>query len=271
MGFEASSANITLQNRVFAEAVARTALEALINASTLPESVLEADQHVLESELESIVHQAVLNNIPSEALGEGFAPLSRLQGRIFFVSRGRYSSLNRPIRVTLTPDQIRTIRIRRPLFLSDFLTRQYKWDGISPLTLDVMAYRTTIPGRARLYRILRDHFGRRGPIRLTPFHFRQLHKMTRRFARIFRIPPRLWSGALSMYFIVHPVARTSYGSGRLMEMETQSPSTIRRVPSRGNDVRVGLDTLNRLRVSVYIRPETISRLLALKGPHLQGD
>ena len=63
--------------------------------------------------------------------------------------------------------------------------------------------------------------------------------------------------------IVSPVARTSYGSGRLMEMETQSPSTIRRVPSRGNDVRVGLDTLNRLRVSVYIRPETISRLLAL--------
>ncbi len=57
MGLEAS-ANPALQNRVFAEAIANTATEALVSAATLPQSILESNQQLLESELESLVQQA---------------------------------------------------------------------------------------------------------------------------------------------------------------------------------------------------------------------
>ena len=86
--------NLGLQNRIFAEAIANTATEALINVANLSESVLESDREVLESEVESIVQRAILNNIPGEALGETFSQMRRIRPPVRFVPKGKYQQLN---------------------------------------------------------------------------------------------------------------------------------------------------------------------------------
>src|SRR5207245_364687 len=73
--------------------------------------------------------------------------------------------------------------------------------------------------------------------------------------------PRLWSRALPMYFIVRPVAAAQMGRRPLVV--TPSPSTVSRSPARGNEVRVGLDTLGRFRASVYLGGETTRNLTTL--------
>ena len=259
MGLEASS-NVALQNRVFAEAMANTTMEALINAANLPQSTLESGQQVLESELESIVQQAVLNNIPGEALGKSFTYLRKIRGPIHFISKRRYQYLNRTIRVRLTPSQINTIRVRSPLFFSDFLRSRYRWDGRSSLTIEILLFRT-IPGRGRPSNILRDYFGRGQRIRLRPSHFRQLHPMTASSSRIFKLRT-IWSRAMPTYFIVRrafPATRTISAS------PTITPAREEFV--RSNDASIKIDTLGRLRASVYLNDSTLKTLRTL-GPNI---
>jgi hypothetical protein len=261
MGFEAQVQNQALENRVFAEAIANTTTEALIAASHLPQSILEGDQRVLESELEGIVQEAILNNLPTERMGLNIPRLPRRPGQVVFVPRrGGYQSLSRAVRVTLNPNEINTVRITRPEFLGHFLRRHYRWDGRSPLSLDIMVFRTTRPG-ARLFRILRGYFGAGRPIQLRPFHFRQLHRMTRRAARILKIP-WLWNRNLATYYIIRRV--TPIGAGAIVSSPstttTPIPASAGTAPTRGNEIKAGLDSLGRLRVWAYLNDETVKRL-----------
>jgi hypothetical protein len=267
MGLEASAPNPGLQERVFAEALANTATEALLNAGNLPQSILEGDQQVLESELESIVQQAVLNNFPQEAL-EGNVPqvIRKPRGAPNFLPRRGHQVLSRPVRVMLTASQISSIRVRGSVLLSDFLRRYYKWDGRSPLTLDIVVFRTT-PGRGRISRILKGYFGQGRPIRLTPYHFRQLHPMSRRTARIIKMPG-IWSRATPTFFIIRNASPASRGVGGGIgspQLAIPTPSTVSRAPIRGNDIRVGVDSMSRLRASLYLNDETVRGLKSLAG------
>jgi hypothetical protein len=251
MGLEAS--NPVLQDRVYAEAIANTATEALLNASNLPEAVLHGDMEVLESELEQIVQNAVLNNIPSEALGEAMIPrLSRR--RIQFLPKGKHQSLSRPVRITLNRVQISQTRIRGNLSLGDFLRQYYNWDGTSDVMLDFAVFRH-LPGRGSMSKILRTYFGRGGPIQLRARHYRQLHMMTRRTARIFGIPS-LWSRMLPTYFIISRVT-PKIGSGAAQPMES---SEVGKAPPRGNDVSAKVDSLGRYRLSIYLNNHTVRSL-----------
>jgi hypothetical protein len=266
MGFEAQVQNQALENRVFAEAIANTATEALIAASHLPQSILEADQQVLESELEGIVQEAILNNLPAEAMALNIPRLRRRAGQLVFVPRrGGYQSLSRAVRITLNPNEINTVRLRRSVLLGAFLKRHYRWDGRSPITLDVMVFRTTRPG-SRVFRILRDYFGAGRRIRLRPFHFRQLHRMTRKAARTFKMH-WLWNRNLATYYIIRRVTPTMAGAlvsspaGGMTSMPT--PASVGRTPIRGNEIKAGLDTLGRLRVWAYLNDETVKRLSSM--------
>jgi hypothetical protein len=251
MGLEAS--NPVLQDRVYAEAIANTATEALLNASNLPEAVLHGDMEVLESELEQIVQNAVLNNIPSEALNEAMIPrLSRR--RIQFLPKGKHQSLSRPVRITLNRVQISQTRIRGNLSLGDFFRQYYNWDGTSDVMLDFAVFRH-LPGRGSISKILRTYFGRGGPIQLRARHYRQLHRMTRRTARIFGIPS-LWSRMLPTYFIISRVT-PKIGSGGVQPVES---SEVGKAPARGNDVSAKVDSLGRYRLSIYLNNHTVRSL-----------
>jgi hypothetical protein len=252
MGLEAS--NESMQDRVYAEAIANTATEALLNASALPESILQGEQQVLESELELIVQNAVLNNIPPEALGEHMTRKIRTRGKIQYLPKGRHQSLSRPVRITLNKSQIARVRIRGSLLLGDFLRQYYKWDGASNVTLDVAVFRG-VPGRINISKILRSYFGRGKPIQLKRQHYRQLHRMTRRTAKVFGIPS-LWSRVLPTYFIVRGVTpKTAAGSA-----EPVVSSEVGMAPPRGNDVSAKVDSLGRYRLSIYLNNQTVKSL-----------
>ncbi|HEX2472658.1 MAG TPA: hypothetical protein VHJ59_07900, partial [Nitrososphaera sp.] len=252
MGLEAS--NESMQDRVYAEAIANTATEALLNASALPESILQGDQQVLESELELIVQNAVLNNIPAEALGEHMTRKIRTRGKIQYLPKGKHQSLSRPVRITLNKSQIARVRIRGSLLLGDFLRQYYKWDGATDVTLDVAVFRG-VPGRINISKILRSYFGRGKPIQLKRQHYRQLHRMTRRTARVFGIPS-LWSRVLPTYFIVRGVTpKTAAGSA-----EPVVSSEVGMAPPRGNDVSAKVDSLGRYRLSIYLNNQTVKSL-----------
>jgi hypothetical protein len=211
MGFEAQVQNQVLENRVFAEAIANTATEALIAAPHLPQSILEGGQQALESELEGIIQEAILNNLLAEAMALNITRLRRRPGQLVFVPRrGGYQSLSRAVRITLNPNEINTVRVRRSILFSAFLKRHYRWDGRSPVTLDVMVFRTTRPG-SQVFRILRDYFGVGRHIQLRLFHFRQLHRMTRRAARIFKMH-WLCNHSLPTYYIIRRVTPTRAGA-----------------------------------------------------------
>jgi hypothetical protein len=261
MGLEATS-NVGLQNRVFAEAIGNTAMEALVTAANLPESLLESDQQVLESELESIVQQSVLNNIPGEGLGESFAYLRRIRGPLHFVSKRRYQYLNRPLRVRLSPRQINTIKVRGGVFFGDFLRSRHMWNGRSSMTVELLIFRT-IPGRGRISSILRGYFGRGRRIRLTPFHFRQLHPMTTTSSRILKVH-NLYSKTMPTYFLVSKVLT---GAGKVITAPRVVSNRESLAPLRSNDVSVKIDTLGRLRASVYLNHNTVKILRSL-GPNV---
>jgi hypothetical protein len=129
---------------------------------------------------------------------------------VFVPRRGGYQSLSRVVRITLNPNEINTVRIRRSAFLGAFLKRHYRWNGRSPITLHIMVFRTTRPG-SRIFRILRDYFGAGRRIRLRPFHFRQLHRMTRKAARIFKMH-WLWNRSLPTYYIIRRVTPSRAGA-----------------------------------------------------------
>jgi hypothetical protein len=280
MGLEAPQQDSPLQNKVYAEAMANTAAQALLNASALPESLLEGDQQVLQSELESIVQQAVLDNIPSEALAESFTPRQitrRGPIPIHFISRNGYQRLNRLVRVRLLPSQIRQIRLRSPFSLADFLKNNYNWNERSPVTLDIAVFRT-IPAKGRISRMLRDYFGRN--VRLTAAHFRQLHRMSKRTARRLRIL-RLWSASMPAFFIIRRAMVATTGavgalsgtvtSGRSSVSGTTMTSPPATTSQRPSDIRVTLDTLGQLKASIYVSNQDIARLGSVAGnAALQG-
>ena len=280
MGLEAPQQDSPLQNKVYAEAMANTAAQALLNASALPESLLEGDQQVLQSELESIVQQAVLDNIPSEALAESFTPRQitrRGPIPIHFISRNGYQRLNRLVRVRLLPAQIRQIRLRSPFSLADFLKNNYNWNERSPVTLDIAVFRT-IPAKGRISRMLRDYFGRN--VRLTAAHFRQLHRMSKRTARRLRIL-RLWSASMPAFFIIRRAMVATTGaigavsgtvtSGRSSVSGTTMTSPPATTSQRPSDIRVTLDTLGQLKASIYVSNQDIARLGSVAGnAALQG-
>ena len=223
----------------------------------LPESVLEGDQYVLQSELESIVSEAILNNIPGEALGREFEVLKRIRGPSRFISRGKYLALSRPLIRTVTPGQINNIRIRSPLSLKHFLRKYYKWDGRSTISLEIMAFRI-LPGRGRLSDVVRDYFRRRtGTGRLRPDHFRHFHLMSHRTSRILRAPI-LFSPSIPTYFIIR---RAVLRRGTPFVVPSNTP--LGKSALRPNEIKIGIDTLGRLRASFYLNPETVSRLSSL--------
>jgi hypothetical protein len=266
MGLETYTPNI--QERVFAETLANTALESLLNASQIPSSILEGDRYVLEAELEGIVQHAISNNFPQETLGETFVPSisSKYNKRIHFLPRGKYQALNKPVRITLNSKQINHMRIKSSLTLGNFLRRFHKWDGRTPVTLDLMVFRSlTIKGRP--FRILRDYFGRGRKIRIRLGHLRQLHRFTKKIASIFRLS-RFWSSQFPMYFIftkirgvnVSPTMTSTTSYSRPMREEEFEKGSM-----RGNSVKAGIDTLGRFKISFYLNAQTVKKLKSMAG------
>src|SRR5215213_8599332 len=271
MGLEASVASPAMENRVFAEAIVNTAAEALLNAGNLPQSILEGDQQVLESELESIVQQAILNNIPARALGGRIAALQQRRGQIQFIPRRRYQILNRPVRVTLSAAQIASIRIKSPASLSDFLRRYFRWNGKSSLAIDFVVFRT-MPGRRAISAMLRDYFGKGRQIRLTPYHYRQLHRMTRRIARMLKLSG-IWSTTMPTYFIVSGISpragTAASGTPAIARsgntLRPSSPSSVGRAPLGGNSIKAVIDSLGKYRVSIHLTDQTLQSIRAQTG------
>ncbi|HTH21470.1 MAG TPA: hypothetical protein VL854_04585, partial [Nitrososphaeraceae archaeon] len=260
MGLESSHPNQYTEQRVFAEALANTTLESLVNTFNLPQSILEGDNYTLEAEVEGIVQQAALNNFPASVVPR-MGPISQSRTSLQFVSRGKYQILNRPIRIVLTPSQVNSIRLRNSLTLNRFLRQNYNWDGKSIVTIDVSVFRN-LAGMARPFKILQDHFGKGRRIRITIAHLRRLYRLTRRISRLFRLS-RFWSSSFPVYFIINKVS-ISGNLGRL-SMESVAPRSSR---TRGNDVRAKLDTLGRLNLSFYIDQPTINKIKSLGGTNI---
>ena len=260
MGLESSHPNQYTEQRVFAEALANTTLESLVNTFNLPQSILEGDNYTLEAEVEGIVQQAALNNFPASVVPR-MGPISQSRTSLQFVSRGKYQILNRPIRIVLTPSQVNSIRLRNSLTLNRFLRQNYNWDGKSIVTIDVSVFRN-LAGMARPFKILQDHFGKGRRIRITIAHLRRLYRLTRRISRLFRLS-RFWSSSFPVYFIINKVS-ISDNLGRL-SMESVAPRSSR---TRGNDVRAKLDTLGRLNLSFYIDQPTINKIKSLGGTNI---
>jgi len=263
MGFEASHEAQFMQDRAVAEALVNTASEALISASNLELSVLEGDRYVLESELEEIFREAMVNNLPHEALGEGFSPVQNSRRRLYFIPRkGGYLSLNRKIRATLKPNQLRRIRTLRGMTLSDFVKRYYKMSDNTPLTFDVNVFQAK-SGLTRPFRITRANLGGTRPI-----HLNQLHPMTKRFAQAIGAP-WLWSPKLRRWYIIRLVRPVL--AHAISTRVTSSPVVVR-VPTtpttlsiRTNNISVRIDQLDRFRVLFYLNNDTVTRLRSLAG------
>ncbi len=169
--------------------------------------------------------------------------MRRIRGPIHFISKGKYQYLNRPIRVRLNPAQINTIRIRGAASFSDFLRRQYRWNGRTALTIEILLFRTS-PVRGKMSDILRAYFGRGQRIRLTPFHFRQLHPMTGSASRIFKLHT-IWSRPIPTYYLVNKILPATGGI-----VAFPSTASTRETPQRSNNASIKIDTLGRLRASV---------------------
>ncbi|MGH9978412.1 MAG: hypothetical protein ACRD8Z_21660, partial [Nitrososphaeraceae archaeon] len=166
-----------------------------------------------------------------------------------------------------TPNQINNIRIRSPLSLKHFLKAFYKWDGRSTMSVEIMVFRT-LPGRGRLSDIVRGYFkGRLG--RLSRAQFRQFHLLSRRTSEILRIP-KLFSPSFQTYYIIRravPRPVSMVGPARIpavpRPMSMVGPSPTPGNVIRPNDIKIGLDTLGKLKLSFYLNPETLSRLRSL--------
>ena len=177
MTLEAASEVPYMRERIASESVANIVTESVIAASHLPQSVLEGDQIALEGELEEIIKGAMINNLPPQVFPKNFSKTPQSKSGLHFIPRkGGYSSLNKRIRVRLSPAQINGIRISRGALLSDFLRQYYKWNGSSSVSVRVRVYQSRA-GITRITRIAKANLG--GNKR---FFLNQLHPMTKRFA-----------------------------------------------------------------------------------------
>ena len=266
MGLETYIPNV--QERVFAESMVNTALESLINASLIPNSILEGERYVLEAELDGIVQQAISNNFPQQAIQEAFVPSisSKYNRGIHFVPRNKYQALNKPIRITLNSRQINHVRVKSSLTLGNFLRRFHRWDGKTSITLNLMVFRS-LTNRGRPFRILRDYYGKGRKIRIRLNHLRHLHRFTKNIASIFGLS-RFWSPRLPMYFIFTGIKGIKISQGVRLTRNYSiglGEGQVARGSIRGNSVKAGIDTLGRYGISFYLNAETIKKLKSMAG------
>jgi hypothetical protein len=254
MTLEAANEVPYMRGRIASESLANVVTESVIAASHLPQSILEGDQIALEGELEEIIKRAMINNLPSQVLPKNFSKSSQLRSGLYFIPRkGGYSSLNRRIKVKLSPTQINGIRISRGALLSDFLRQYYKWDGNSSVSIRVKVYQSK-SGITRISRIAKANLG--GNKR---FFLNQLHPMTRRFAFAIGLP-WLYSKGLPRWYSLRLISSVQPNQ----EVKPISPiSNNKKI--RGNNISVKLDELDRFRVAFYLNNETLKKLRSAVG------
>jgi hypothetical protein len=254
MTLEAASEVPYMRERIAPESVANIVAESVIAASHLPQSVLEGDQIALEGELEEIIKGAMINNLPPQIFPKNFSKTPQSKSGLHFIPRkGGYSSLNKRIRVRLTPAQINGIRISRGALLSDFLRQYYKWNGMNSISIRVRVYQSKA-GITRITRIAKANLG--GNNR---FFLNQLHPMTRRFAVVIGLP-WLYSKSLPRWYSL----RITSSIQPEQEVKPSLPvSSNKKI--RGNNISVKLDELDRFRVAFYLNNETLKKLRSAAG------
>ncbi len=243
------------KEQVVASTVANVITETVEKVSEFPQSVLEAEDEVLQSFIQEALMESMANNFPPETLKEESLATRQIPTDANWILRnkGKYKVLSKKYQLALDPGVASRIStLRRGEKLRDVLRRQ-SWDGKSPISVTVRVFEA-VPG-TRLSMIAKDYLGKAGSEQL-----RQILPLTRKAATLLLQAPEL---AIRKRAVRPTQGRWHYTAGRRFYIvKITKPSTALAPPGMGKAVgksdEVGVKFIapKTVLLGIYLNEET---------------
>lgn len=243
------------REEMMASTIANIITETVEKVSEFPESLLEAEDEVLEPFVQEALMESMANNLPSATLKEEFLVERQIPADVNWVPRnkGKYKVLSKTYHLTLDPDVAgRISTLKRGEKLRDVLRRQ-SWDGRNPVNVIIRVFEA-VPG-TRLSMIARDYLGKAGSEQL-----RQILPLTRKAATLLLKSPGL---AIRKRALKPMHGRWSYTAGRrFYVVKLVKPGAVLARPAIGkavgksDEVGVKFVAPKTVVLGVYLNEET---------------